>query len=150
MKAIDSTEIVGTAESNLSDSTTSNQAVTDKNGKQTTVKVGLVAVQVNVSYYAAPQNRLDAVVPTFLVNTGSSIAGKDISPLRVLIGFSALLVGFIVAGVMLQAGVRAGVISLGRNPLAGSLLRRSLLDVLITSLGLLAIAIVAFYLILTA
>lgn len=150
MKAVDSTEIIGTAEGNLSDSTTTTRSVTDKSGASSTVTVGLVAVQVNVSYFAAPQSKLDAIVPTFLVNVGSSIAGKDISPIRVLLGFAALLIGFIVAGVMLQAGVRAGVISLGRNPLAGGLLRRSLLDVLITSLGLLAIASIVFYIILTS
>lgn len=150
MKAIASAETVGTAQSNLSDSKITTQTITDNSGKQVQVKVGLVSVQVNVSYSAASQSKLDAFVPTFLVNVGSSIAGKDISPLRVLIGFFSLLIGFVVAGVMLQAGVRAGIISLGRNPLASGILRRSLLDVLATSLGLLAISAMAFYLILTS
>jgi hypothetical protein len=150
MKAGTSTEIVGTAESNLTDSDTSTQQIKDKSGKVTSVKIGLVAVQVNVSYYAMQQNKLNDIVPSFLVNVGSSIAGKDISPLRVLIGFSSLLVGFLVAGVMLQAGVRSGIISMGRNPLASRILRRSLLDVLVTSLGVLSIACVVFYLVLTS
>ena len=150
MKAGTSTEIVGTAESNLSDSSTESEQVKDKNGVVTNVKVGIIAVQVNVSYYVVAPNKLNGIVPTFLVNVGSSIAGKDVSPLRVLIGFCSLLVGFIVAGIMLQAGVRSGIISLGRNPLASGILRRSLLDVLVTSLGLLSITVIAFYLILTS
>jgi hypothetical protein len=150
MKAALATEIIGTAESNLKDSHTITQTVTDITGKKTTVHMGAIDVRVNVSYYAPPQDKLNAIVPTFLVNLGSSIAGKDLSPMRVLTGFGCLLLGFMVAGIMLQAGVRSGIISLGRNPLAHNFLRRGLLDVLITSVAVLGITAVAFYLILTA
>jgi len=150
MKALTSTEIVGTAESNLTDSSTTAETVTDKNGKTTTIHVGVIQVQVNVSYYAIQQDKLNGVVPTFLVNVGSSIAGKDVSPLRVLIGFGSLLIGFVVAGILLQAGVRSGIISIGRNPLAQGVLRRSLIDVLMTSVGILLLTIIAFYLVLTS
>jgi hypothetical protein len=150
MKAQESTEVVGIAESNLADATTTTEHVTDKAGKSIDVKVGVISVQVNVSYYAAPKDKLNGIVPTFLVNAGSSIAGKDLSPLRVLIGFSSLLVGFVVTGIMLQAAVRSGIISIGRNPLAHASLRRSLLDVLVTSVGVLLVTVIAFYLILTS
>ena len=150
MKATTSTEIIGTAESNLGASPTTTRQITDKSGNSSSVKIGMVAVQVDVSYYQAAQSKLNDIVPTFLVNVGSSIAGKDISPLRVLIGFCCLLIGFIIAGVMLQAGVRSGIISLGRNPMASGILRRSLIDVLLTSVGLLALTVITFYLILTS
>lgn len=150
MKAETSTEIVGTAESSLDKADTTNQQVTDKSGRVTSVKVGLIAVQVNVSYYALQQTKLNDFVPPILVNVAASITGKDLSPLRVLIAFISLTIGFAVVGIMLHAGVRSGIISLGRNPLAGQLLRRSLLDVLATSLGLLCLSIVVFYLILTS
>jgi hypothetical protein len=150
MKAQESAQIVGTAETNLSDVDTTTEHVIDKAGKSTAVKVGLVSIQVNVTYYAAPNDKLNGMVPTFLVNVGSSIAGKDLSPLRVLIGFSSLLVGFVITGIMMQAAVRSGIISIGRNPLAHDSLRRSLLDVLVTSVGVLLVTITAFYLILTS
>lgn len=149
MKALTSTEIIGTATTNLKDSQTTTESVTDVDGKKTSIHVGVINVQINVSYYAAQQDRLSAIVPTFLVNVGSSIAGKDLSPLRVLIGFTGLLLGFIVAGIMLQAGVRSGIISLGRNPLAHKFLRRGLVDVMVTSVAVLLITVVMFYLILT-
>jgi hypothetical protein len=149
MKALNSAEVVGTAESNLADSDPTTELIKNKNGKSVKVEVGLIAVQVNVSYYAVQQNKLSDIVPTFLVDVGSSVAGKDVSPLRILIGFCSLIVGFVIAGIMLQAGVRSGIISLGRNPLASSVLRRSLFDVLVTSLGLLAITVIIFYLVLT-
>jgi hypothetical protein len=150
MKATIPTEIVGTAESNLSSSATTTEQITDKQGKASPVKIGLVDVQVGVSYYQAEQSKLNDFVPTFLINAGSSIAGKDVSPLRVLVGFSCLLIGFIIAGVMLQAGVRSGMISMGRNPLASGILRRSLIDVLLTSVGLLALTVATFYIILSS
>jgi len=150
MKAVSSTEIVGTAETSLNDAAMSTQTIADKSGKRMKIEVGLIGAQINVSYYAAPQGKFNAIVPTFLVNVGAAVAGKSVSPLRVLIGFSGLLIGFVIVGIMVQAGVRAGMISLGRNPLASKVLRRSLVDVLATSLALLGITVIVFYLILTA
>lgn len=150
MKAKTSTEIVGTAEGNLADSSLTTKTLTDKTGKKTSVHLGLIEVQVNVSYYAVEPSKLNNIVPTFLVNVGSSVAGKDVSPLRVLIGFTSLVVGFVIAGILLQAGVRSGIISLGRNPMAQGVLRRSLIDVLLTSVGILVLAVMAFYLVLTS
>jgi hypothetical protein len=150
MKAQESTQVVGIAETNLSSSKTTTERVTDKQGKSTDVKIGTVTVQVNVSYYAAPTKKLDSLVPAFIINAGSSIAGKDVSPLRALIGFSALLIGFVLAAIMLQAAIRSGIISLGRNPLAHASVRRSLVDVLVTSVGVLLVTALAFYLILSA
>ena len=149
MNAMNSGDVIGTAEGNLADTQTTTKQIIDKSGKTNSIKIGTVEVLVNVSYYTAPQSNLDAFIPTFLVNVGSFIAGKSVSPSRVLVGFLSLLVGFLVAGIMLNAGVRSGMISLGRNPMARDVLRRSLVDVLITSMGLLLISAILFYLILT-
>ena len=149
MKAKAATEVIGIAESNLKDSETTTTNLTDTNGKKTSVHVGSIDVQVNISYYSPPRSALDAMVPTFLLNLGSSIAGKDLSPLRVLIGFSFLFMGFVIAGIMLQSGVRSGIISLGRNPLAHNFLRRGLIDVLVTSVAVLLITALVFYFVLT-
>lgn len=150
MRAKQSSEIVGIAQNDFPGSiSTTTQSVTDKEGLTKQVKVGAIPLQVNVSYYNVPQDKLSSYVPTFLVNVGSSIAGKDISPTRVLLSFFCLLMGFVLAGIMLQAGVRSGIISIGRNPLARDTLRRSLIDVLVTSLGILLITGIVFYLALT-
>lgn len=150
MKAIRSTQVVGIAESPLSDSQTTKQTVTDKTGKVVSVKVGVIELQVNVSYYGAQDQKTNTAIPSFLLTASSAIAGKDVSPLRAVVGFGSLLIGFVLAGIMLQAAIRSGIISIGRNPLAQASVRRSLLDVLITSVGILLIAAAAFYLILTS
>lgn len=149
MKAVESSQVVGIAESSLSGSSVSTRTVTDKAGKTSQVHIGTISVQVNISYYAAPQSKIDSLVPAFMVNFSSSIAGKDVSPLRVLLGGFCLFVGFLIAALMLQAAVRSGIISIGRNPLAHDALRRSLVDVLITAMGLILVTIIAFYLVLT-
>lgn len=149
MKTKVSSQVVGIAQSNLASSATSQRTVKDKAGKTAQVKIGAISVQVNVSYYSVPQDKLSSYVPTFLVNAGSAIAGKDLSPTRVLVGFFCLLIGFIIAGIMLQVAVRSGIISIGRNPLAHDVLQRSLVDVLVTSIGVLLLTGVIFYLILT-
>lgn len=148
MKVGTSTEIVGTARSDFNTTKASTQSITDKNGKQKQIHIGTVAVQVDVSYYSMPENKLSAIVPVFLLRTGNAIAGKDVSPLRILIGFSCLVVGFLVAGIVLQVAVRSGIISLGRNPLAHKVLRQGLIDVMTTTVGLVIVTIIAFYLIL--
>jgi len=127
MKAKTSTQIVGTAQSNLGDSQATERTVKDSTGKSQKVKIALIALQVNVTYYAVPQDKLGSVVPGFLLNFGSAIAGKDVSALRVLIGFFALLIGFAIVAIMLQSAIRSGIISIGRNPLAQTALRRSCL-----------------------
>jgi len=149
MKAVASSEVVGTAESSLDNNVIATRQIKDDTGRATSVKIGIIAVQVNVAFYTAQQSTFNDFVPPFLVNLASTIAGKEISPIRVLVSSATLFVGFVVAGVMLQAGVRAGIISLGRNPLASKILRRGLLDVLITSFGLLVLTVIAFYLLLT-
>lgn len=148
MKAVEATQIVGTAQSDLTASKTTSRTVTDKSGEQKDIHIGVVSVQVNVSYFSGAQNALSSVVPGFLVDVGSSIAGKDVSPLRILFGFSFLLLGLLIAGVVLYAAVRSGIISLGRNPLAHHTLRRGLLDVLFSTIGLVIVTAIVFYLIL--
>ncbi|TAH35451.1 hypothetical protein EYC59_02210 [Candidatus Saccharibacteria bacterium] len=148
MKAVEPTQIVGTAQSDLTGAKTTSRTVTDKLGEKKNIHIGVVSLQVNVSYFSGSQSALSNIVPGFLVDVGSSIAGKEVSPLRIMFGFTFLLLGLLIAGIILQAAVRSGIISLGRNPLAHQTLRRGLLDVLLSTLGLIIVTAIVFYLIL--
>jgi len=141
MKAIGSSQIVGSAQKSLSSVKTVTEEAKGKDGGTITVHVGLVPVAVNVVYYSAAssQGSVSAFVPPFLQNVANAVAGKQVSPLRVLIGTTALLLGFAAVITMLYVGVRSGVISLGRNPLAADALRRGMIDVLIAALGILIV-----------
>lgn len=141
MKATAASEIVGVAQANLSSVKTVTKSFAGTNGKTVKAKVGLLPVAVNVAYYsAAPQGSIAAYVPPFLQSLANGIAGKAVSPLRVLIGTIALILGFVTIIIMLYTGIRSGVISLGRNPLAADALRRGMVDILVTAMGVLVVA----------
>lgn len=147
MKASEAVEIVGTAQADLSSVKTVSQTVTDEAGKGRAVKVGLVPVAVNVTYYSAKSSRgaLASFVPDFMQAIADGIAGKPVSPLRVLLSFVALVMGFAIAVIMLKTSIRSGAISLGRNPMAQKVLRRALQDVIIASIGVLIITAAIVY-----
>jgi hypothetical protein len=151
MKASDATEIIGTAQADFSSITTTGQKVAGQNGDET-VHVGLLPIAVNVAYYSASASKgaLSSFVPPFMQSLANSLAGKQVSPLRVLIGAIALLLGFITVISMLYASIRSGVTSIGRNPLAERALRKGLVDVVIAAIGLLIVTAVIVYIVLLA
>jgi hypothetical protein len=148
MKATQSTTVVGTAQADLSSANTTEKTVQDKTGKSVTVLIGTIPVQVNVTYYVATQDKLSPLVPSFMQSLSNSIAGHNVPALRVLIGFLALVFGFITVGVMLYSAVRSGLIAIGRNPMAQSALRKGLLQVVITAVGILLLTVLVIYVIL--
>ena len=152
MKAVDTGQIVGTAQASLASVTTQSRTYTDRTGKANSVKVGLIPVSVNVEYYSASPSAatVSAYIPPILQNIANSVSGKQVSPLRVLIGALILLVGTITIVVMLGIAIRGGMISIGRNPLAERALRRGLLDVIIAAMGILLVSAVLVYAIIDA
>ncbi|HSW92631.1 MAG TPA: hypothetical protein VLH14_01970, partial [Patescibacteria group bacterium] len=147
MKSIQAAEVVGTAQANLDSVTLVTQKVSGTDGQEQTVKVGLLPVAVNVTYYSAAtqQGIVAAFVPPFLQALANGIAGRQVSPLRVLLAAIALLLGFGAVSIMLYTSIRSGVISIGRNPLAQGALRKSLVDVVVAAIGLLVITTVIVY-----
>jgi len=147
MKSVQAAEVVGTAQASLSSVSLVNQTVTGTDGKTQTIKVGLLPIAVNVTYYSAAtqQGIVAAFVPPFLQSLANGIAGRQVSPLRVLLAAIALLLGFGAVTVMLYTSIRSGVISIGRNPLAQAALRKSLVDVVVAAIGLLVITTVIVY-----
>lgn len=150
MKAVDAVEIVGTAQADLSSVTTISKTVTDQAGKSRTIKVGLLPIAVNVTFYSAASSRgaLSSFVPDFMQAIADGIAGKPVSALRALLGFAALILGFVLVIVMLKTSISSAAISLGRNPMAQKVLRRGLVDVIIAAFGVLVVTAAIIYAIL--
>lgn len=146
MKANNSGEIVGVAQSSLDSVSTLTQTVTDKSGSSSTVHIGLIPVAVNVAYFTVGSGgTLSAFVPSFLQDLANAISGKQVSPLRVLDSILILLAGSIIVIVMLNTAIRSGIISIGRNPLAGAALRKGLVDVIVAALGVLLVTLTVVY-----
>lgn len=146
MRATSATEIVGTAQANLTSVNTVTESLTGIDGKKIAVKVGLLPVTVNVSYYSATsQGVISSFLPPFLQSIANAVTGQQVSPLRVLLGASALLIGFMTIGTMLYIAIRSEIISIGRNPLAEKALRKGLVSVIFAALGVLIITIAITY-----
>ncbi|HSW79350.1 MAG TPA: hypothetical protein VLG47_01085 [Candidatus Saccharimonadales bacterium] len=150
MKAVNSGEIVGTAQTDLKSVQTVTKSVTKSDGSKSTIKVGVIPLEVNVSYYTAPdRSAVSQYLPAFMQSLANSISGKQVSPWRVLIGSIALLLGFAASMVMLYSSVRSNMISIGRNPLARGALHKGFLDVAMFAVGVLLITMVATFIILS-
>jgi hypothetical protein len=150
MKTIDAGQIVGTAQADLSSVSTTDRTITDKSGKSQIIKIGSIPLQVSVGYYAGlqDQGKLASALPPFILTFANNIAGQQVSALRVLISLIAFIFGFVIVANMLQSAIRSNIISVGRNPLAKTALRRELVDVLTTALVILLLTVVIVYLIL--
>ncbi len=145
MKATTAIEVVGTAQADLNSVTTSTQAVTDKSGKTQTVKVGTIPVQISVTFYQPDSN---SILPLFLQNFANSIAGRDVAVVRVVLAALILLLAFVSIAVLLYSAVKSSIISIGRNPLSEIAVRKGLLQVGLTIIGILLITLITIYLIL--
>lgn len=150
MKAAEGTTIIGTAQSDLAAAQAETRTINDKSGKEVTVRIGLVQVQVGVAYYTPMPSQKSAFVPSFLQELANNVAGQNVSPMRVLTAALILLLLFLSITVLLYSAVRSSIISIGRNPLSESAVRKSLLQVGLTVAALLVFAVAVIYLVLTA
>lgn len=149
MKATGSTEIVGIAQASLNSARTISESVIDRQGKRVSVKVGAIPIEINVAYYSANNNTASLLLPPFLQSIANTISGSEVSPGRVLASALTLILGFGTVSIMLYSSIRSSIISVGRNPLANTALRKSLIDVLIMAAGVLSITLVTMYIVVT-
>lgn len=148
MKATTSNIVVGTAQADLTSVKTTQHEITDTEGGKHTVKVGLIPVQVNVMFYAAPNDKA-SFLPSFLQDFANGVAGKEVSPVRVMIAAIIMLLSFLSIAVLLYASVKSSIISIGRNPLSEVSVRKSLFQIGAIVIAILLLALITIYLILS-
>lgn len=108
--------------------------IKDTSGKtQQNVTLGTIPVTINIQRNPNIQStKVD--VPPFLEKLGQQIAQKQVSPVRVYLSLAITAVSLITALIVLYAGVRNGIIAIGRNPMTKKSIFRALLEVILTSL----------------
>jgi acylphosphatase len=148
MKALTSTFVIGTAQDDLANVKQDSRTVTDVNGKQKTVNIGAIPIQVDKVFYESPKDH-NSFVPPVLQDFANNVAGKPVSPIRVII--ATFLIAFIFATVivLIYSSIKSSIISIGRNPLSGGAVNRSLIQVGITVFGLMAFTAIVVYIILS-
>lgn len=120
----------------------------DTTGKANkTVSLGSVPVTIDIK--RNPNEKSTKVnVPEPLERIGQAIAEKEVSPIRIYLSMGITVVSLIAAIIVLYAGVRNSVISIGRNPMSKKSIFRALLEIILTSLLIVIVGLFAVYLLL--
>jgi hypothetical protein len=148
MRALNSTLVIGTAQSNLASVHTETKSIADKNGRKQTVKIGAISIQVDKVFYEAPQDQ-NSFVPPVLQDFANNLAGRPVSPVRVMIAGFLIAFVFVTVVVLMYSSIRSSIISIGRNPLSKNAVHKGLSQVSLTVFGVMAFSVIVVYLILT-
>ena len=150
MKAGDTkVTVFGRANTAFNDSsvTLGTTTLKDAAGNSKTVKIGSIPVTIDIKNN--PNHKSTEVnAPDFLKRVGEAIAEKEVSPIRIYLSVGIAVVALVAAIVVIYAGIRNGVISIGRNPMSRKSIFRALIEVIMTSLLILIIGLFAVYLLL--
>jgi hypothetical protein len=76
------------------------------------------------------------------------VAGKPVDPTRVYVALIVLVAGSLVAGGILYSGVRGGLISIGRNPMAKKYIVSGMIRVVVSGLIVFILSVFGVYLLL--
>ena len=116
-------------------------------GETRTVALGSIPVTIDIKRNPNDKST-KAKVPDFLERIGEAVAEKEVSPIRIYISLGITAVSLIAAIIVLYAGVRNGIISIGRNPMSKKSIFRALVEVILTCFLILVIGLFAVYLLL--
>ncbi len=112
-------------------------------------QVGIGSIPVAIEIMKNPQQTsTEANLPEALQRIGQAIAEKPVDPIRIYISMAIVTLSIIIALVLLIAGVRNSIISIGRNPLSKKSILKGLLQVILTSVLVLIIGLFTVYLLL--
>jgi len=147
MKATENIKVVGIAQGDLVNANSSSQSYVDKTGRKHSVLMGEVPVLVNVSYYYKQANK--TLIPTVIQSMVNALAGKPVNPLPIIISAAVFIVMLIVVVSIIYSMIHSSIISVGRNPMSQSAIYRDLIQLSVLVAGILMVALVSIYIILT-
>lgn len=145
MRASANVRIVGIAQGDAEN--TRKQTYKDKAGNEQSVTLGDVPVLVNVSYFFKEPEK--TVVPTAIQSVANSLAGKEVSTLPIVLASAVFFIMLIIVSSIVYSMIKSSIISVGRNPMAQSAVYRDLIQLSALVLAILAVGLIAIYLILT-
>ena len=119
----------------------------DARGGTKTVKFGSIPVTIDIKNNPNHKST-DVNAPDFLKRVGEAIADKEVNPIRIYIGVAIAIISLLAAIIVIYAGVRNSVISIGRNPMSKKSIFRALIEVILTAALILIIGLFAVYLLL--
>lgn len=84
-----------------------------------------------------------------LARLGRAIIGKDVGEIRVLIAMIIFFIVLVAEGTIIYGAISSAISSMGRNPLAGNIIRQELIRVLVIALAVLGLGLAAVYAVLS-
>jgi hypothetical protein len=147
MKATNNAKVIGVAQTSLNGNQGSSQSYTDKSGKKHSMVLGTIPVDINVSYYYKQPDK--TLIPHSLQNIANALAGKSVKPLPIILSIAVFIVTLIVVMSIIYSMIRSSIISVGRNPMSQSAVYHNVMQLSALVVGILAVAVVSIYMILT-
>lgn len=141
--------VFGRANDKFNDSsvTLGTTSLKDAAGNAKQVKFGSIPVTIDIKNNPNHEST-EANLPDALKRVGQAIAEKEVSPVRIYLSMGITVVTLIAAIVVIYAGIRNSVISIGRNPMSRKSIFKALVEVILTSILILIIGLFAVYLLL--
>jgi len=112
-----------------------------------TVRLGIIPVTIDIKRNPNEKST-EANLPEILERIGQAVAEKEVDPIRIYISLAITAVSLITAIIVIYAGVRNSVISIGRNPMSKKSIFRALLEIILTAILILIVGLFAVYLLL--
>jgi hypothetical protein len=138
--------VIGKALQSFSDGTNVEGHVKLSDGQ--TVAVGRILIDIGVTRNPTYSGDVAPGVPHVLVSIAKAVTNKPLTVLRLYGSLVVIFIAFTVAGGVLYSGIRTGMTSIGRNPLAKKSILRNLITVTLMSLVVVFIGLIAVYLLL--
>lgn len=143
--------VIGTAQADFNgqgDGVTRRSIELTGGGKKE-VALGQIPVVIAVATTTKDDAMSSNSLPPWLQNLSNSVAGKTVSPVRVVIAGLILIVALVSVSVLLYSATRNSIISIGRNPLSRSSVLKGLLQVLLIVGVILALTAGGMYLVIS-
>lgn len=145
MLANGNVRVVGIAQGEITNK--QEQTIKDVDGKDQKVTIGQVPVLINVAYFFKEPDK--SVVPAAFQNVANTLAGRQVQPVPIIISGAIFVVTAIVVMSIIFSMIRHSIISVGRNPMSQSAVYRDVIQLSALVIGILAVATIAIYLVLT-
>jgi hypothetical protein len=141
--------VLGKALQNFSDGANASSRVVLKTGdSKTQVALGRILVDVGIARNPAYSGDYIAGVPQVLTRAAQAVTGKPLTALRLYACMAVLFVSLAVAGGILFAGARSGMMAVGRNPMAKKSIFKSMITVVLMAIIVVTVGVIAVYLLL--
>ena len=138
--------LIGKALQGFADGSDAIGHVTLSNGQS--VAVGRIMVDIGVTRNPTYSGDVAAGVPHVLTSIAHAITDKPLTALRLYGCLIIIFLSFALAGGILYAGIRTGMTSIGRNPLARKSILKQLVSVTLMALIVVFVGVIAVYLLL--